>query len=201
MKQKRVFQITLAALAIMLMILPFVVSINDLLTRAVESLGWYRWVQETIVPWEVRMVGVVVQPLGVDFVAHPEGFTANGTYAKISWNCIGWQSLLLFLITIPFGFKGGDYTWLSKLEAFMIGILSVFLINLLRMVLTVLLLVVSRPIFALVFHDYLAAIMTIIFLVAFWWFAYAFVLEEREVRRKETKPRLLKLSKRTPQRQ
>src|SRR4030042_4507343 len=111
MDQKRVFQILLAALAIMLSILPFVVSINDILTRTVEKLGWYLWIQQKIVPWEVRLVGVMVQPLNIDFVAYPEGFTANGTYARISWNCIGWQSLLLFLVTLPIGFRGGSYTW------------------------------------------------------------------------------------------
>ena len=181
MRQKRVFQIALAALAIMLAVLPFIVSINDLLTRAVENAGWYAWVQRYIVPWEIKLVGVMVTPLGIDFVAHPEGFTANGTYAHLSWNCIGWQSLILFLITLPFGLKGGDYTRLSKVEAILIGLLGTFLVNLLRIAFTVVLLVYSRPLFAVVFHDYLAAIMTVIWLVVFWWFSYSFVLEEREL--------------------
>lgn len=182
MNQKRVFQLSLAALAIILMVLPFMISINDLLTRAVESAGWYLWIQKTIVPWEVRLVGVMVKPLGIDFIAHPEGFTANGTYAKLSWNCIGWQSLFLFLISLPFGFQGGDFTRISKMVAFLIGLLGIFLVNLLRMAFTVILLVAFRPLFAVVFHDYLAAIVTIVWLVGFWWFSYAFVLEERENR-------------------
>ncbi|MBU1931883.1 exosortase/archaeosortase family protein [Patescibacteria group bacterium] len=180
MKQKRIFKLALAALAIMLMVLPFTLSINDILTRTIEGLGWYQWIQDNIVPWEVRLIGVMVRPLKIDFVAYPEGFTANGIYAKLSWNCLGWQSLLLFLVSLPFGFKGGEYTWFSKLEAFLIGILGTFLINLLRITFTVVLLVVSRPLYAIVFHDYLAAIMTIIWLVVFWWFSYSFVLEERE---------------------
>jgi len=180
MRQKRVFQLTLAALAIMLAILPFVVSVNDLLTRLVERVGWYMWIQRKIVPWEVRLVGVMVKPLGIDFIAHPEGLTANGIYAKLSWNCLGWQSLLLFLITLPFGFRGGEYTLLSKIEAFLIGTLGTFLINIGRIAFTVVLLVISRPLFAVVFHDYLAAIVTIIWLFFFWWFSYAFVLETRE---------------------
>ncbi|MBU0618628.1 exosortase/archaeosortase family protein [Patescibacteria group bacterium] len=167
MKQKRIFKLALAALAIMLMVLPFTLSINDILTRTIEGLGWYQWIQDNIVPWEVRLIGVMVRPLKIDFVAYPEGFTANGIYAKLSWNCLGWQSLLLFLVSLPFGFKGGEYTWFSKLEAFLIGILGTFLINLLRITFTVVLLVVSRPLYAIVFHDYLAAIMTIIWLVVF----------------------------------
>jgi len=195
MRQKRVFKLALAALAIILMILPFVVSINDILTRTVERFGWYLWIQQKVVPWEVRLVGVMVKPLGIDFIAYPEGFKANGIYAKLSWNCIGWQSLLLFLLTLPVGFKGGEYTFFSKLEAFLIGILGTFLINLLRIAFTVVLLVISRPLFAIVFHDYLAAVMTIIWLVVFWWFAYGFVLEERVIERKEKLPELLKLTR------
>lgn len=194
-KQKRVFKIALAALVIMLAILPFVVSINDILTRLVERAGWYMWIQQKIVPWEIRLVGVMIKPLGIKFIAHPEGFTANGTYAKLSWNCIGWQSLFLFLITIPIGFKGGEFTFFSKVEAFLIGILGTFLINLLRIAFTIILLVVSRPLFAVVFHDYLAAIMTIVWLVVFWWFSYAFVLEEKAVRQPEKEPKRLALIK------
>jgi exosortase/archaeosortase family protein len=200
MKQKRVFKLALAALAILMMVLPFVVSINDLLTRWVESVGWYAWVQEKIVPWEVRLVGAMVTPLGIDFIAHPEGFTANGTYARLTWNCIGWQSLLLFLISLPVGLAAGRYTFFSKLEAVLIGLLGTFLINLLRISFTVVLLVWARPLFAVVFHDYLAAIMTVIWLVVFWWFSYSFVLEERGGQgpfgklgvKQEREPRLLK---------
>jgi exosortase/archaeosortase family protein len=193
MKQKRVFQLALAALAVMLAILPFVVSINDLLTRMVERAGWYMWVQQKIVPWEIRLVGVLVKPLGIDFVAYPEGFTANNVYAELSWNCIGWQSLFLFLVTLPVGFRGGSYTFFSKIEAFLIGILGTFWINLIRITLTVILLVISRPLFAVVFHDYLAAIVTIVWLVVFWWFAYKFVLVEKSVKVKaEKEPKQLK---------
>jgi len=82
----------------------------------------------------------------------------------------------------------------------LIGILGTFLINLLRIALTVVLLVVSRPLFAVVFHDYLAAIMTIIWLVIFWWFAYSFVLEEKVMReKKEKEPKLLRAARKREQ--
>ena len=178
MKQKRVFKLIFAALAIMLMALPFIVSFNDVLTRAVESFGWYMWIQEKIVPWEIRLVGVMVKSLGIKFIAFKDGFKANDTYARFTWNCIGWQSLLLFLVSLPFGFGAGKYTFLSKIKAFLIGFLGTFLVNLLRVVFTVILLVVSRPLFAVVFHDYLAAIVTILWLVLFWWVSYSFILEE-----------------------
>lgn len=193
MKQKKVFRFVLAALAILLMILPFLVSFNDLLTKMVEKIGWYAWVQSKIVPWEVRLVGVLVKPLKIKFVAYPEGFTANNIYARLSWNCIGWQSLLLFLLTLPVGFRAADYTFFSKIIALSIGLLGTFWVNLLRIVFTVVLLVVSRPLYALVFHDYLAAIITIIWLFVFWWFCYSFVLEEKSGKIEEKPPQLLKM--------
>lgn len=178
MKQKNVFIIIFAFLAITLPLLPFLVSFNDVLTHAIENLGWYSWIQQVIVPYEIKMVGVLVKLLGIDFIAHKEGMTINNTYAHLSWNCIGWQSLLLLFITFIIGLKR-KYTFFSKLETIIIGIIGTILVNLLRMAFTVVLIVVSRPLFAVVFHDYLAAIMTVVWLGFFWWFAYSFILEKK----------------------
>jgi hypothetical protein len=67
-------------------------------------------------------------------------------------------------------------------EALGIGILGTFWLNILRMLLTVLLAVHTPAIFRVVFHDYLAAITTVIWLFGFWWFSYSFVLEEVDKR-------------------
>jgi len=141
-------------------------------------LGAYMWVQERIVPLEVKMVGVLVTPLGINYLAHQNGMTVNGTYAGMTWNCIGWQSLLLLLITLVVGLRG-NYTLVSKIETVLIGLLGTFIVNLLRLTLIVILLAYSRPLFAVVYHDYLAAIITILWLFGFWWFSYSFVLEEK----------------------
>lgn len=178
MKGKRTFIIIFALFAILLAVLPFLVSFNEILTHVVESFRLYMRLQERIVPLEVRMVSVLVRPLGIDYLAHPNGMTVNGTYAGMTWNCIGWQSLLLLIITLIFGLRG-DYALWSKVETVLIGLLGTFLVNLLRLTLIVVILAYSRPLFAVVYHDYLAAIVTIIWLFAFWWFSYAFVLEEK----------------------
>lgn len=179
MKQKRIFQLILAVLALMLFFLPFLVSFNDFLTQMVKRLDWYIWLEKLVVPWEIKMVGVVVRGLGLTFVPSVNGFTVNGKYAQLTWNCLGWQSLVLWLMTLPLGFKSGNYTWLSKVETILIGFLGTFFMNLFRMVGVIILLVVSQPLYALVFHDYLAAVMTIIWLLFFWWFSYSFILEEK----------------------
>ena len=184
--EKRTFLIIFALLAVFLAVLPFLVSFNEALTHLVERVGVYMWVQEKIVPLEVKMVAVLVRPLDrltpfrIDYVAHQAGMTVNGIYAGMTWNCLGWQSLLLLIITLIFGLRG-NYTFWSKFETVLIGLLGTFLVNLLRLALIVLLLAYSRPLFAVVYHDYLAAIVTILWLFGFWYFAYAFVLETKAV--------------------
>lgn len=179
MREKRTFVLIFALLAVFLAILPFLVSFNEVLTHLVEKFQLYMWVQGVIVPLEVKMVGVLVSPFGVNYIAHSGGMTVNGIYARMTWNCLGWQSLLLLTITLVFGLRG-NYTLVSKFEAVLIGILGTFLVNLFRLVVIVLLLAYARPLFAVVYHDYLAAILTIIWLFLFWWFSYSFVLVPRE---------------------
>lgn len=179
MREKRTFAIIFALLAVMLAVLPFLVSFNEILTKLVESFKLYMWVQEKIVPLEVKMVAVLVSPFPMKFIAHEQGMTVNGTYAQMTWNCLGWQSLLLFLVTIAVGLKG-NYTRLSKVEAITIGLLGTFLVNLLRLTIIILLLAFAKPIYAYVYHDYLAAVVTILWLFVFWWFAYAYILEEKQ---------------------
>lgn len=180
MSQKKLFQLIFALLAVSLMLLPFFVSFNNLLTQFVEKNRMYGWVQKRVVPVETRMVGTLVKPFGVDVkIVRKDILVVNGRRAKVTWNCLGWQSFLLFLITLVFGLRGSRYTLSSKIETAVIGAISLYLINMLRMTLTVLLLAYARSIFKIVFHDYLAALVTIVFLLAFWWFAYRYVLEEK----------------------
>lgn len=159
------------------MVLPFLVSFNEAITKLVEKFRLYMWVQEKIIPLEVKMVGVLVEPLGIDYLAHRDGLTVNGIYARMIWNCIGWQSLLLLVVSLLVGLRG-NYSFWSKMEAILIGFLGTFLVNLLRLAFIVVLLAVSRPLFAVVFHDYLAAIITVVWLFGFWWFVYGYVLEQ-----------------------
>ena len=179
-KQKRVFVYIFIGFSLILIILPFIVSFNELLTKIVERNLLYLWVQETIVPLEAKMMGAILMPFGYDYTFSPTNsiIVVNGINLEITWNCLGWQSFLLFFVTLMVGFRG-KYTKLSVIEALGIGILGTFWLNILRMLFTILLAVHALPIFRIVFHDYLAAITTVIWLVFFWWFSYSFILESR----------------------
>lgn len=179
MREKTTFLSIFAALAATLIILPFVVSFNQVLTDLVEKFVLYSWVQDQIVPVQTRLVGVLVAPFRVTYVAYLNGMIVNGLPMEMTWNCLGWQSLLLFGVSAIFGLRG-QYSNFSKIEAIISGLLGIFWINLLRITATVLLAAAAPAIFRVVFHDYLAALTTIAFLFGFWWFAYAFILVERQ---------------------
>ena len=102
----------------------------------------------------------------------------NNLNIQITWNCLGWQSFLLFFITLITGLKG-KYSKVLVLEALGIGVLGTFWLNIFRMLFTVLLAVHAPAIFRIVFHDYLAAGTTVIWLFIFWWFSYKYILEEK----------------------
>jgi len=180
MRQKQVFKTAFALFAVLLAILPFLVSFNEALTKLVEHFTLYIWVQNQIVPLEVKVVALLVSLVGVSVGAAQNGFWVKGTFLEMTWNCIGWQSLLLLTITLVVGLKSGKFTRLSQIEAVAIALLGTFFVNLLRLTFIVILFTVSRPVYAIVYHDYLAALITVIWLIFFWWFAYSFVLEARE---------------------
>lgn len=178
--QKKVFLTILLALALVLVALPFLVSFNEMLTKIVEENFLYLGVQKYVVPLEAKMMGVILMPFGYEYGFSPTNsvIVVNGVQMGITWNCLGWQSFMLFFITLLVGFRG-RYTRMSILEALCIGILGTFWLNILRMLFTVLLAVHAPAIFRIVFHDYLAAGTTVIWLFIFWWFCYSFVLEEK----------------------
>src|SRR3989344_8923885 len=113
--QKKTFTHILLILVIVLALMPFVSTFNDLLTRAVMRLDFYRYIQNVIVPWEVRMVGVILYPLGFQPSIVGEYLAIGGSSTpfgrseqfliEIAWNCIGWQSLLFFIITTFVGLQ------------------------------------------------------------------------------------------------
>lgn len=181
---KGTYKTLFALLAVALMLLPFVNVFNHLLTRVVESSGIYRPIQTYVVPHVVKLIMVVLRFFGIKtrwgqtmFLVYTN--KGEPLSMNVSWNCLGWQSLVIFAISLLTGLSG-NYTRLSKIECILIGILGTFLLNLGRIVFTVILLVVSQPLFSLVLHDYLMVLVTILWLFVFWWFSYSFVLEERQ---------------------
>ncbi len=177
--QKQTFKTIFLLLAILLAVLPFLLTFNALLTDLFERFRVYVWIQDRVVPIQVYLVGVLAQPFGIEYVAYRDGMLVNGLPMKMTWNCLGWQSLLLFGASIVMGLKNSSYSLFSKTQVIVLGFFGIFWINLFRIAFTVFLAAFAMPVFRIVFHDYLAAITTVVFLVGFWWFSYSFVLEKK----------------------
>lgn len=177
--QKSTFKTLFALLAIALMLLPFVNVFNHFLTRLVEGSGFYKVIEIYITPHIIKLVIVVLRFFGIEtrwgqsmFLVYKEGQPLS---MIVSWNCIGWQSLVIFFVSLITGLSG-NFTRLSKIECVLIGVLGTFLLNLGRIVASVLAIIYVNRFFSFVLHDYLMVLVTILWLFGFWYFSYAFVL-------------------------
>lgn len=180
--QKQTFLYIFLILVLVLMVMPFITTFNDILTRIVMSLDAYRFIQDFVIPWEVRMVGVILYPFGFKPAIVGEYLAITGGkqpfLVEIAWNCIGWQSIVLLGLTLAAGLRG-NWRLTSKLEVLILGITGTFLVNIMRMAGVTALMFYWNDVAARVMHDYLAALIALIWLIFFWWFSYTFVLEEK----------------------
>jgi exosortase/archaeosortase family protein len=180
---KRTFVKVLILLVLILLILPFWASFQDFLTQLIMKIELYKSLQNVIVPYELKVTGTILSIVGIPIRvgnAYIEWTKAGGGNEVIylAWNCVGWQTLVLFVITLMTGLSG-NHTITSKGETLVIGILGTYLINILRLVLVVFVyFVVGRPI-GIVFHDYFSNLLTIAWLFFYWYFSYSFVLESK----------------------
>jgi len=188
MKQKKTFKMILVGFAIIMMLLPLLAALNSFLTNFLNNAGWYRPIQDYIVPWQARMVAVAISPFGI-----PSKVTLGSRLSAfymiknnsvipvdLSWNCLGWQSVLLFFISLFAGFRG-NFTNISRIKCIVMGFLGTLLVNIFRMSIITIGIYYVNSLAAQIIHDYLAAFLTILWLIFFWWFVFSFVLETKEV--------------------
>lgn len=181
--RRPVLRLLLVMAAILLMILPFITTFNEFLTRVVETLGLDVILTNWIVPGEVRLVAVLLGFIGIPAQVTPsmivldrDGFLLP---VSISWNCVGWQSFILFAATLITGMQG-PFTRISKVETMVVGFLGTFLVNLLRIASVAAVAFYFGQLPAVVYHDYGSTIIILIWLAAFWWFSHGWLLEPME---------------------
>ncbi len=168
---------------ILLMILPFITTFNEFLTRIVEITGLDAILTRWIVPFEARMMAVILGWIGIPTQVSPTTiYLDKGSYflpLYISWNCVGWQSFILFAATLFTGLQG-PYTKTSKLEATLVGLLGTFLMNILRMVSVAVIAYFFGQLTAVVYHDYGGSIIILAWLFTFWWICHSWMLDPLE---------------------
>ena len=114
MNQKLVFKNIFLVTVVILTVLPTLVTFNSLLTTIFNHMQWYVWLQSTVVPFESRLVAVLLKGVGITAILTP-GQTQvsmlvkkSGEYLPVvlQWNCLGWQSMLLLITTFIIGLRG-----------------------------------------------------------------------------------------------
>jgi len=181
--RRPIFRLILIMGAILLMILPFVTTFNEFLTRLVETAGLNVILTDWIVPFEVRMVAVILGMVGI-----PSQVSLDSIYLDkggfflplyISWNCVGWQSFILYAATLITGIQG-PFTRISKVEAMLVGFLGTFLLNLLRIASVAMVAFWFGQLPAVIYHDYGGTVIILIWLFVYWWFCHGWLLEPLE---------------------
>ena len=163
---------TLLAMACaLLMLLPLVTTFDDFLTSWALQLGVNNPLQ-AIVPVEARMVVSLLGLLGVRAAAAGSDIVVwDGVGSMhtlfISWNCIGWQSLVLLGMSFFSGLRGRQPIAL-RLQVIVIGVCGTMLLNLARVAMVAALEATWGHLPALMFHDYGGTILVIGWLFVFW---------------------------------
>jgi len=172
--------LTVIALACaLLMVLPLVTTFDELLTTWALRLGANNPLQ-AIVPVEARMVVSLLGLAGIHAAASGSHIVVWDTAGSmhtlfISWNCIGWQSLILFGVSLISGLRGG-HTFESRAQILCIGLAGTMLLNLLRVAAVAVIAAIIGVGPAILFHDYGGTILFVGFLFAFWAFAQRWIL-------------------------
>ena len=172
--------LTVVAIACaLLMVLPLVTTFDELLTTWAMSLGANNPLQ-AIVPVESRMVVGLLGVVGVHAAASGSHLVVWDTAGSmhtlfISWNCIGWQSLILFAVSLLTGLRG-HHSPEMRAQVVLIGVAGTMLLNLLRVSVVALIAATVGVAPAVFFHDYGGTVVFVAFLFAFWAFAQRWIL-------------------------
>lgn len=163
----------------LLMLLPFVTTFDDLLTTWALQLGANNPLQG-IVPVEARMVVGMLGAVGIHAAAsgsHIVIWDAAGSMHTlfISWNCIGWQSLILLGISFLSGLRG-QQALEARVQVVLIGIAGTMLLNLMRVAVVAAIAATIGQTPAMLFHDYGGTLLVIGWLFAFWIFVQRWIL-------------------------
>lgn len=179
----KIYQKLILYATIAFLVLPFITSFNELLTKVVENLNYVKVIQRTVAPFVVKILAGILRSIDVPVTIYGPHLYLTGGWIPmkiyISWNCIGWQGFILFALTIITGLQG-KYTLTSKLITIIIGLEGTFLVNIVRILVPTLLAYYVGYIPAIIFHNYFGTIITLMWIAAFWSYAFGNILEKKK---------------------
>jgi exosortase/archaeosortase family protein len=169
----------IASACALLMVMPLVTTFDDFLTGWALQLGANNPLQG-IVPVEARMVVGLLTVLRIHSAAagsHIVVWDRAGYMhlLQISWNCIGWQSLILLGVSFFTGLRG-RHPLEARAQVVIIGVAGTMLLNLFRVAAVAALAATVGQTAAVLFHDYGGTVLVIGWLFAFWACAQRWIL-------------------------
>jgi exosortase/archaeosortase family protein len=177
-----VFAMLLALTAVLLVVLPFVSTFDDVLTQIGMRLGIAAPLQ-AIVPAEVRVTVTVLGLFGIHAGAAGNQLVVwNSSGAPqtlfISWNCVGWQSLILLGLSLMVGLRG-PMTLGARVQVIALGFAGTVLVNIARITAVCLLAALAGYTPAVLFHDYGGTLLLVAWLFTFWLIAYRWLVPDQ----------------------
>ncbi len=175
--------------AVTFVILPFVTTFNEFLTKVVESLNFVSVIQGYAAPFIVRIVAAILLAIKIPAAIDGSHLYLTGGWLPlriyINWNCVGWQSFILLAFTFVTGLQG-PYKLRSKIMTVLIGLEGTFLINIIRILIPTLLAFKFDFLSAIIFHDYLGTLFTLLWMGVFWNYAFGNILTKHSTDTKGT---------------
>jgi exosortase/archaeosortase family protein len=171
--ERRSIAVLLISASLILVTLPFYITFNEFLTSIVKSIGLW-WVIDTYIsPIIASMTSSILQLMNIKaFVSGSVIYLANpgeGVALYIAWNCIGWQSLVVFSAISYLALRDVDMSRLEKIVMIALGLEGTILVNVVRIALVGLVAVYFGKIQAIVFHDYFGTLISFAWLLGFWY--------------------------------
>lgn len=172
--------ILLAVGSVALLVMPVFTTFGELLTNLAMLSGIDAALGRWVAPAEGQLVHGLLSLLGY-------GSATSGSHLSItdgvrdvtlyiSWNCVGWQTLIFLALTLPTGLQG-DHTLRSKIEVALLGIFGILILNVLRIAVVGIVALHFGQLSAVIVHDYGSVVATVVFLMVFWTVAYNSILE------------------------
>ncbi len=178
---RRVGIVVAAGAAMLMLLTPFIATMDDLLASAAQRFGLDAAVSFIAVP-EARLVAALLNVIGI--AASSTGATISVGGAQpvaliIGWNCVGWQGLVLLGLTFAVGLRPRD-GWEARIHVVVIGVLGTVIINLARIAVVAILAAYVGYYPAIFVHDWAATIATVVWLAGFWLFAQRWILSDSD---------------------
>ena len=162
---------------------PLARAFESALTQLSIRLGLNVFIKEALLPMTTKVVAVLLKALGfnVTVINYSKLLVERGGHVGgvgLLWNCVGWQTLIFFLIVLIVVLCG-SYTLKSKIVCLLIGFDLALLVGLLRILLVTIFDFYFGQWVAVFFHDYLGTMFVLAWVLFFCYLSYRYILERK----------------------